>query len=1164
MDKNAIKKYAIWAREELIKRVSIKAEEYGISANVEFVDNLEAIGDRVLTVTEKRQRTALIRIVKDKGFEQAMEEAAYTWFNRFIALRFMEVNGYLPSRVRVFTDDENNFKPQILDEAIHMELDGLDLEKVLDLKEHNKNDELYKYLIITQCNALHSILPKMFPEIDDYTQLLFPDNILREGSAIEQMITIIPEDDFKDAVQILGWLYQYYNSVPKDTVFANLKKNIKISKENIPAATQLFTPDWIVRYMVENSLGRIYIDSHKDEGIYGDGRGLDEMTQSEIEEKRIANEKYIASQMGWKYYLPEAEQTEEVQNQLKIINSEKTILEELKVIDPCMGSGHILVYAFDVLVQIYEKQGYTSRDAIASILKNNLFGLDIDERAYQLAYFALMMKARSYDRRFFSREIEPQVYCPKGYAEGEEYGSLLHVDELEEKPEEELGQLSFDTIDIEQVLNTWNFRRLLNQKYDVVVTNPPYMGSKGMSPKLSKYVQGHYADSKSDMFAVFIERTLEMAMKNGYSAMITQHAFMFLSSYEKLRAKLLHTDIINMAHLGARAFEEIGGEVVQTTSWVMKKCNINRYKGTYKRLVDFNSQDSKEEAFLTDEHLHIAIQENFSKIPGSPIAYWVSANLIHDFEVGSKMENIVEPKVGLQTADNNRFLRAWWEVIANKIKYNSKNEEELFESKCKWVPYNKGGARRQWYGNYDFLVNWEKAGFEIKNFKDNKGKIRSRPQNTAYYFKSAITWNDITSGGFSIRYRRSGGIHDVTGMSAFCEDENQLKYLLGLMSTKISDYIFKILNPTIHLQIGNFCDFPVLESGEKKDVVELSNICIELSKSDWDSFETSWDFVKHPFIVSLREREDQLCLNMHSVERRREVSSLARRFELWDYKCTDRFNTLKANEEELNRIFIDIYGLQDELTPEVEDKDVTVRLADKMCDVKSFISYAVGCMFGRYSLDVDGLAYAGGEFDSSKYITFTPDADNVIPICDDEYFEDDIVGRFVDFVKVVYGAETLEENLDFIAGALGGKGTSRDVIRNYFLNGFYADHCKVYQKRPIYWLFDSGKKNGFKALIYMHRYEQDTIARMRTDYVHEQQGRYRTAIEDLERRLLDSSTGERVKLNKSLKLLNEQESEIRIFEEKIHHLADQMIRIDLDDGVKHNYELFKEVLAKIK
>ncbi|MFI3213009.1 MAG: BREX-1 system adenine-specific DNA-methyltransferase PglX [Eubacteriales bacterium] len=1121
MDKNAIKKYAIWAREELIKRVSTKAEEYEIRANAELVNNVETIGDRVLTATEKKQRTALIRIVKDKGFEQAMEEAAYTWFNRFIALRFMEVNGYLPSKVRVFTDDENNFKPQIIDEAIHMELDGLNLEKVLELKEQNETEELYKYLIITQCNALHSVLPKMFPKIDDYTQLLFPDNILREGSAIEQMIAIIPEEDFNDAVQILGWLYQFYNTEPKSVVD---RQKAKISKEQIPAATQLFTPDWIVRYMVENSLGRLWVERNPNEEL----------------------------KSNWKYYLDEAEQTEEVQAKLDEIRKNPINLEEIKIIDPCMGSGHILVYAFDILMQIYESQGYSSRDAVASILQNNLYGLDLDERAYQLSYFALMMKARSYDRRFLTRKIEPQVYCPIDYAEGEEYGSLVEVNELEEKPKlpEELTLFGLD-YDIK--LNTWNFRRLLNQKYDVVVTNPPYKGSSDLNATLGEFVKKKYPDSKSDLFAVFIERCLHLSNKDGYVAMVTMHSWMFLSSYEKLRAKLLHTDLINMAHLGARAFEEIGGEVVQTTSWIMKKSYTKSYKSTYKRLVGFNSQDSKEEAFLTDNNLHTATQENFSKIPSSPIAYWVNDNFIENYRFDT-IDKTLNARVGLDTGNNDLSIRLWHEVGYQKIGFNYRDKESFQNTLTnKWVPHTKGGTYRRWYGNFECVLIFDEKGYNY--LMEHGNHLPSRQ----FYFLEGITWSRISSSNFAVRYTPVGMVFNSACPTAFASKE-ELQYALALLNTVIVKYYVNVLSPTLNFQAGDINRIPYIKSEENK--IRIENLVahnISLSKKDWDSFETSWDFEVHPFIQILR------YANQNHPETHSDCEKLISDcYGSYTLKTAIIFDNLKKNEEELNRIFIDIYGLQDELTPEVEDKDVTVRLADKTRDVKSFISYAVGCMFGRYSLDVDGLAYAGGEFDNSKYTTFIPDKDNVIPICDDEYFEDDIVGRFIEFVKVVYGAETLEQNLDFIASALSGKGSSRDIIRNYFLNGFYADHCKMYQKRPIYWQLDSGKKNGFKALIYMHRYEQDTMARVRTDYVHEQQGRYRTATSDLERRISDASTSERVKLTKQLTALKDQETEIRIFEEKIHHLADQMIRIDLDDGVKNNYAIFGDVLTKIK
>lgn len=1146
MDKNAIKKFAVWAREELQKRVTTKAEEYEISDTATMDEYATTLGDRVLSPTEQTQRGALIRKVREKGFDGAIEEAAYTWFNRFIALRFMEVNGYLPTNVRVFTDEDNRFKPQILDEALHMELEGLQIEKVMELKEQNQTDALYKYLMITQCNALHKVLPKMFPRIDDYTELLFPDHILREGSVIEQMIAIVPEADWEDAVQILGWLYQFYNTEPKAIVD---KQKTKITKEQIPAATQLFTPDWIVRYMVENSIGRIAVDS--------------ERWAVDSEQQRIEKEKEFAEKMGWKYFLPEPEQTEEVQKQITAFRMAHGKLEELKIIDPCMGSGHILVYAFDALLQIYEEQGYSTRDAVASILENNLFGLDLDERAYQLAYFALKMKARSFDRRFLTRNIEPAVYCPMGYAEGEEYGSLVEVNELEEEPKKPEGLSLFDT-GYDTELNTWNFRSVLNQKYDVVITNPPYKGSSDLNATLGDFVKKKYPDSKSDLFAVFIERCLALSNENAYIAMITMHSWMFLSSYEKLRGKLIHTDIVNMAHLGARAFEEIGGEVVQTTAWVMRKHHTRGYKGAYKRLVDFNSQDGKQEAFLAEGNLHTGVQGEFEKIPGSPIAYWVSEKMLEAYK-NDNLDTLAQPRHGLATSDNARFLKLWFEVDVNKCSIIRKCD--LIK---KWFPMNKGGSFRKWYGNLDWLINYEADGKEIKDFAISIYKCSTRTiQNTKFYFRKSLTWSALSSGNFSVRWSDEGALFGSGGYCAFVPDDLEY-YILALMNSKINSAFMSAVSPTLNYEVGHIKTMPIIQNEVSK--IEVDNLVaqnIALSKTDWDAFETSWDFVRHPLLASRGQwavDSGKHCqpptANLHLPTANCKL--LADSYNYWEAECQQRFAQLKANEEALNRIFINIYGLQDELTPEVADKDVTVRLADQTREVKSLIGYAVGCMLGRYSLDCDGLAFAGGEFDSSQYQKCVPQKYAILPICDDEYFQDDIVKRFIEFIGVVYGAETLEENLDFVAEALGGKGNSREVIRKYFLNGFYADHCKIYQKRPIYWQFDSGKKNGFKALVYLHRYQKDTIARIRTDYVHEQQSRYRTAIADLERRIDDATTGEKVKLGKQLTALKDQDGELRTFEEKIHHLADQMISIDLDDGVKNNYAIFGDVLSKIK
>ena len=1191
MDKTAIKKYAVWARKELISRVAQKAQQYGIM-ETEMVDaGADSVNGKVLSAEEMQQRRALIAQINEKGYQQVMEEVAYTWFNRFSALRFMEVNGYLPSHVRVFTDENNAFKPQILAEALHLELDKLDKDKVYALKETEQTEELYKYLLIVQCNALNSILPGMFQTIADYTELLLPDNLLREGSVIEQMISQIPEDNWQDAVQIIGWLYQYYNSEKKDDVFAAIKKNVKITKENIPAATQLFTPDWIVRYMVENSLGRLWVEGHPD-------------TKTQLLPTPEEQAAYTAGSRDpedtkWHYYLEEAQQEPQVQAQLSEISKQYADLtpEQIKVIDPCCGSGHILAYLFDVLMQIYENYGYTPRDAVASILQNNLYGLDIDDRAAQLAYFAVMMKAVRYDKRFLKRKDEdgePDVPQPHVYAieesnriekpdveyfcngkpsltdamhtiltqlyDAKEYGSILTIppqdwDALYARFDEVADESSFHRESIRKnLLPLVRVAQTLAQKYDVVVTNPPYMGASNMNSDLSEYVKKYYPDSKSDLFAVFIEVCSRMAKQNGYQAMITQHAWMVLSSFEKLREKMMLTETVSMAHLGARAFEEIGGEVVQTTSFVRVRTHIDNYKGVYCRLIEPTTQQGKEEMFLAGKNRYTANQDNFAKIPGSSVAYWLSRNSLVNFDKVF-LENFANSREGVTTGCNDQFLRLWYEVAFGNIGWNAKAANDTINCNFKWYKQMKGGDFRRWYGNREYVIDWENNGDRIQHFADEKtGRIRSHNYNLDYNFHEMLTWTNISTGKFSLRYVEEGFVFDTTSSAMFLSHRNVF-YVLALMNSCVAQNYLSVLCPTLKYQPGNVVKVPYIEKS-KGDVEELSKKCVALSKDDWDSFETSWDFTRHPFIKAITKYPNMMDIgNIY----------LAECYDIWAGECEERFEKLKANEEELNRIFIDIYGLQDELTPEVEDKDVTVRKADLGRDVRSFISYAVGCMFGRYSPTYDGLAYAGGTWDDGKYNIYKPDADGIIPICDDEYFEDDMMGRFVEFVRVVYGDGSLEDNLRFIANALGGKGQPKEVIRNYFLNDFYADHCKIYQKRPIYWLFDSGKKNGFKCLIYLHRYQPDTIARIRTDYVHEQQARYRTAIEGLEKQVAAAtSTSERVKLTKQLNKVQAQDTELHQYEEKVHALADQMIKIDLDDGVKHNYEIFKDVLAKIK
>ena len=1163
MDKNAIKKFAIWARTELIARVSLKGVEYGITEdNIEDA-NADSVGGKVLTADEKKQRQALIAEINDKGYKQVMEEVAYTWFNRFSALRFMEVNGYLPSHVRVFTDEENNFKPQIITEAIHLDLDGLDMEKVYELKDAEKTEELYKYLLIVQCNALNKILPGMFQRLSDYTELLLPDNLLREGSVIQQMIELIPEDDWKDAVQIIGWLYQYYNSEKKDDVFAALKKNMKITKENIPAATQLFTPDWIVRYMVENSLGRLWLEGHPDV--------KEQLLPTEEEQSAYAAGNRDPEDTKWHYYLEEAEQEPEVQAQLAEIRKEYAALtpDQLKVIDPCSGSGHILAYMFDVLMKIYESYGYTTREAVASIVENNLYGLDIDDRAAQLAYFAVMMKARQYDRRFFSRSIQPHVYAIvesnhvdkfavdyfcNGDAklttamdtiiselhDAKEYGSILTVtpqewsalyDRFAEITED--INMSRDTA-LRELLPLVQVAEALAQKYDVVVTNPPYMGASNMNPKLNDFIKRNYADYKSDFFSSFVIHCSEMTKESGYCGFFTPYVWMFIQSYEKMRNYLYNqTTVETLIQFEYSAFEEA---TVPVCTFAFQNRHIQK-KGCYLRLVDFRGgmevQRQKTLEAIENHDCGFYYEQNadnFSKIPGSPVAYWLSDVVFNVFDKSKEsIRNFAFGEGKNVTTNNAKYILFAWEV----------NKKDIGAFDYKWLPCAMGGDYRKWYGNIVNVIDWS---LEARSYyKTNQAGRIIREE---FWDMSGVTWGKISSASPSFRYLDNKQMYQETAVLQ--ENKNDTLMVLSVLNTKVAQFFLSFLAPTLNFQLQDICSIPLPDQlkAVKTEAMEIGKNCVSESKKDWDSFEISLDFQYHPLL--------------------RKVSAIAEAFTQWQTECDDRFNQLKANEEELNRIFIDIYGLQDELTLGVEDKDITVRKADLGRDIRSFISYAVGCMFGRYSLDVDGLVYAGGEWDNSKYASFAADKDNIIPICDDEYFEDDIVGLFVEFVKTVYGAEKLDENLKFIADALGGKGQPKDVIRNYFLNDFYKDHCKIYQKRPIYWLFDSGKKNGFKALIYMHRYQPDTIARIRTDYVHEQQARYRTAIADLEQRIANASTGERVKLNKKLTVLQAQDAEIRTYEEKIHHLADQMISIDLDDGVKKNYAIFQDVLAKIK
>lgn len=1145
MNKTVLKNYAVWARNTLIEAVIQRAYEYDVTNGGVNDPNQISMGDEPMTDVELSQRRQLIAKIREQGFENTMEEAAYTWFNRFTALRYIEANGYLPSKVRVFTDESGDFKPDVLREALTVEIKGLDREKVISMVENQQNDALFKYLIITQCNELNESLPAIFEEIGGWTELLFPSNLLRESSVLHRMVTDIPEEDWLDQVQIIGWLYQYYNSEPKNKVFADMKKNIKISKENIPAATQLFTPDWIVRYMVENSLGRLWYEGHTD------------FDKSE-----------------WKYYLDEAEQEEAVQAELDRLRADAKHIspEEITFLDPCMGSGHILVYAFDVLMQIYNFAGYSERDAAQLIISKNLWGLDLDKRAYQLAYFAVMMKARQYDRRFLTRGIQPNLSylqdiprdisllngpvaeLAEQFRNADVYGSLISVHEVEGLDaaiDEFTGLIGFGSDVLEHFMQLY---KIIGQKYDVVCTNPPYMGGSGMNATLSDFVKKYFPDSKSDLFACFMERGLQFVKHNGFNCMVTMQSWMFLSSFEKMRIRLMNDNTItNLMHMENMVMGIAFGTAVTS----FRKGYIKGYKGTYNHIKLENIENGMPKEFPIMENRFAQVSsENFSKIPGAPVAYWVSENFVNAF-LNKKLGDYGKTCQGLATGDNERFLRLWFECDFNEIFWNCFSHEASRLSNCKWYPCTKGGSFRRWYGNLEYVVDWYQDGYDIRNFKDKNGKLRSRPQNMDLYFKIAYTWSTISSGKFSMRYAPVGSIFETKGSKCFVDDKN-FNYLLGLLNTCVVQEMLTFLAPTLDYHEGPVSRIPIkfpLSYSLMETIEKLVEENINISKTDWDSFETSWDFKRHPLIrlISYRDSTDCKCVYLSDC------------FDNWIEETTVRFDYLKANEEELNRIFIEIYGLQDELTPEVEDKDVTVRKADLQREIKSLLSYAVGCMFGRYSVDCEGLCYAGGEWDDSKYKTIIPDKDNIIPICDDDYFHDDITTLFVDFIRKVYGEDTLEENLKFIADALGVKGaTPREVIRNYFLTGFYADHCKIYQKRPIYWLFSSGKKHGFKCLIYIHRYRQETVAQVRTDYVHEIQERYRTQLKMLVDEMEKASPAERTKLKKRFDKLTAQLEEVTAYEEKVHHFADSMIPLDLDDGVKVNYAKLQDILEKIK
>ena len=1194
MDKNKIKSFAIWARRSLIKSVSEKAYSIGIyedkileSTAVQGGFKLE--GKEEIFTISKKDRDALVKQVNEKGFEQVMEEVAYTWFNRFMGLRYMEVNEYLPTGVRILSSEvEGKKEPDVLTKVSEiieeLNLNANEIYALLDTGDTLDREKAYRIILVKQCNELGKIIPQMFEKISDYTELLLPDNLLEEGSVIRRMVEDIDESDWREEVEIIGWMYQYYISEKKDEVFAALKKNVKITKENIPAATQLFTPKWIVKYMVENSLGRLWLEGHPNQEL----------------------------QREFKYYLEEADQEQEVEEELKKIREEHAKLkpEDIKVLDPCMGSGHILVYAFDVLYEIYKTAGYSEREIPRLILQNNLYGLDIDDRAAQLASFALIMKARHYNRRLF-REIEREhlelnlcsiqesnsinkeaidyfyslntdldnnelkndlEYLCMKFTDAKEYGSILEVkkvnfDALNQRlrdieQEDNLMFGDYKKVLLDKLSILIKQTEIMSEKYHVCVTNPPYMGRRGMNDKFIKYVEINYPDSKSDLFAIFMEN--KFAIKNGFSSMVNQHSWMFLKSYEELRKKIIKSETIqSMIHLGARAFEELNGEVVQTTSFVIRKSKIDNYRGSYVRLVEYGNSLDKEKNINNKSNTFLAVQKNYSRIKGYPFAYWISNVVLDSFEGNEDLSSIAEIVSGMTTGNNDIYLKKWHELNIDDISFNKKNISEINLTETKWIPYNKGGEQRKWYGNNEYVVNWSESP------KFNRAKTTMQH----LYLQESITWSDISGRTFAARYCNYGFMFDVKGSCAFSNNEN-LMYLLGLFNCKVAPVYIDALNPTTTTQVGDLKRIPkkIGNLEQMNRINLLTRINSQIGKRDWDSFEISWDFKIHPLLKSLDKSKDY------------EFNDV---FRIWETECDEEFKQLKYNEEELNRIFIDIYGLQDELTYEVLDKDITIRKADRERDIRSFISYAVGCMVGRYSIDSEGLIYAGGDFkdkwniddkkvrkiekdedgniisDSWVDSRFMLDRDNIIPITEDEYFEDDIITRFIEFVKIVYGEKTLEENLDYIADSIGRKAseTARQAIRRYFIKDFYKDHLKVYQKRPIYWMFESGKNDGFKCLVYMHRYNEQLVAKVRTDYLHTLQRKYEAEINRLQL-IVDSeeyTAKDRTTAKKKIDRISKQIEECREYDQVVAYLANEKISIDLDDGVKVNYAKFQDV-----
>ncbi|AWE08581.1 BREX-1 system adenine-specific DNA-methyltransferase PglX [Lysinibacillus sp. 2017] len=1158
MNKSALKSFATEARLELLEKIQLQARKLGITPDAIQQASLESsdaiyIDSKQLLDVERKQRNKLIARINEIGYDRVMEEAAYTWFNRFIALRYMEVNDYLPTKVRVLSSvNPDSTEPDMFKEALNLDL-PIDKELVYNLKIENEMDELFKYLIKIHCNDLNRYMPFMFETIEGYTEVLFPEGLLGTDTFVRKMTDVcaIPEEDWTK-VEIVGWLYQFYNTELNEIVYDGEMSKKRVPKELLPAATQLFTPEWAVKYMVENSLGRYWLEKNPDPIL----------------------------QEGFQYYLQQHE-TESNFDLVGDLASASINLEHIKVIDPCMGSGHILVYAFDVLMKIYESKGYVPREAASLILKNNLFGLEIDDRAYQIACFAVMMKARKYNRRIFRENIELNLctivdsnvlvnedfsriidekqldkvnYLVKVFENAKEYGSILNLeydnyDELatfitQLGTSDNYDIFNYQKISDMQVLLPKLIKqaKIMSQKYEIVITNPPYLGSSRMSPLLDNYVKEYYPETKSDLSIVMFEKSLKSYLQtDGYISFITTTSWMFLKSFEKFRSELLkNVAFTSLVDFGTELFDgKVGHNPI--VSWINKK-SAPRNKMIAVRLVDYcySKRYQKETEFFNLANRSYPNPKSFGKIIGSPIAYWFTNNIFDIFADNSNIGKVSYVKKGMFTGDNNKFIRFWYETSVNSIGFNLKSLESAFESKKKWFPTKKGGGYRKWYGNDTEIVAMDKSSYEeIENAKGHRSPM--------LYFKPSISWSSVTSGDFSCRYSDYGYINNTASMSLFYK-EMDIEILLAILNSKLVFPFLNQLSPTLNYTAGDIERIPLIEIDRynKEIIKKIVTENLRISKKDWDAFENSWDFKKHSL------------LNSESIQ-------LA--YEKWENDCENRFHQLKENEELLNKLLIELYELQDELSPNVAERDVTISKANLEKDIKSFISYAVGCFLGRYSLKEEGLIYAGGNFDVTRYKADMVDEDNIIPVLSGAHFKDDIVSKFIDFIRVVYNIEIIEENLNFVADALGRKKneTAQETIRRYFLNDFYKDHIQTYKKRPIYWLFTSGKEKAFNCLIYMHRYDKTTLSRIRTDYVHEVQNRMDAERTDLLNIINgDSTVKEIAAAKKELKSLEKKIDELKKYDELLHHMADQQIEIDLDEGVKHNYELFKGLVAPIK